>query len=322
MRQATLWRYAIPMETGVVLREARLHQREGLLVELRVGDRHGWGEIAPLPGFSREDLCSARQDARDWLSLWCKGGTPNDSGLPSVAFGLSCALAELEQTLPQAGSWHSAALCTGDPDELFERLQALPQPVAKMKVGQYEAARDGMLAGLLLEALPDLRLRLDANRRWTPEKALQFARYIAPTLRSRIDFIEEPCQCPDDSRQFADETGITIAWDESLREEPFCLQAQPGVAAIVIKPTLTGSLTRIKQQIEAARQYGVRTIISSALESSLGLTQLARLAHWLTADEVPGLDTLNLMQYQLLRAWPGSPLPLKDKEWLTREWQS
>jgi hypothetical protein len=72
--------------------------------------------------------------------------------------------------------YRAAPLCTGDPDELFALLSAMPgEKVAKIKVGLYEAVRDGMVANLLLEAIPDLHLRLDANRAWTPLKAQQFA---------------------------------------------------------------------------------------------------------------------------------------------------
>ncbi len=56
-------------------------------------------------------------------------------------------------------------LCAGDPDELFATLAALPgEKVAKVKVGLYEAVRDGMVVNLLLESIADLHLRLDANR--------------------------------------------------------------------------------------------------------------------------------------------------------------
>jgi O-succinylbenzoate synthase len=50
-------------------------------------------------------------------------------------------------------------------------------------------------------------------------------------------------------------------------------------------------------------------VISSSIESSLGLTQLARIAAWLTPGTLPGLDTLNLMQAQLIRRWPDNELP-------------
>lgn len=60
--------------------------------------------------------------------------------------------------------------------------------MAKVKVGLYEPIRDGMLVNLFLESIPDLQLRLDANRSWTLEKALKFAQYVMPEFRSRIAF--------------------------------------------------------------------------------------------------------------------------------------
>lgn len=104
-------------------------------------------------------------------------------------------MAELEQRLPTQADFRKAPLCTGDPDELFETLNALPgEKVAKVKVGLYEAVRDGMIVNVLLEALPDLRLRLDANRSWSRAKADGFARYVNPAWRDRIAFLEEPAR--------------------------------------------------------------------------------------------------------------------------------
>lgn len=51
-------------------------------------------------------------------------------------------------------------------------------------------------------------------------------------------------------------------------------------------------------------------MIGSSLESSFGLTQLARIANWLTPEIVPGLDTLSLLQTQLVRPWFESSLPV------------
>ena len=64
----------------------------------------------------------------------------------------------------------------------------------------------------------------------------------------------------------------------------------------------------------SAHEAGLTAVISSSIESSLGLTQLARIAAWLTPDTIPGLDTLNLMQTQLIRPWPGSALPCAGVE--------
>ena len=315
MRVSQVYRWQIPMDAGVVLRERRLKTRVGLFVHLRQGEREGWGEISPLPGFSLESLDDAQAALLAWARAWREGANPALPDLPSAAFGISCALAELDGSLPQEANYRAAPLCTGDPDELFALLSAMPgEKVAKIKVGLYEAVRDGMVANLLLEAIPDLRLRLDANRAWTPLKAQQFAKYVNPAYRNRIAFLEEPCKTRDDSRAFARETGIAIAWDESLREADFEFVAEPGVSAVVIKPTLTGSLDKVRKQVSAAHALGLTAVISSSIESSLGLTQLGRIAAWLTPQTIPGLDTLSLMQTQLIRQWPDSILPCPGVE--------
>ncbi|AJQ99855.1 O-succinylbenzoate synthase [Enterobacteriaceae bacterium bta3-1] len=323
MRQVTLYRYSLPMDAGVILRNQRLKTRDGLIVCLRDGEHEGWGEIAPLPEFSHETLEQAQEAALTDLQQWLAGHSLSENALPSVAFGLSCALAELSGELPTQADYRKAPLCSGDPDELFAVLQAIPgEKVAKVKVGLYEAVRDGMVVNVLLEALPDLKLRLDANRSWTRAKADGFAKYVNPEWRNRIAFLEEPCKTRDESRDFARTTGIAIAWDESVREPDFRVEAEEGVAAIVIKPTLTGSLQRCQQLITEAHRVGLEAAISSSIESSLGLTQLARVAAWLTPDTVPGLDTLDLMQAQLIRPWPENNLPLQDVASLDVVWRS
>ncbi|HFG4449998.1 TPA: o-succinylbenzoate synthase, partial [Escherichia coli] len=54
MRSAQVYRWQIPLDAGVVLRDRRLKTRDGLYVCLCEGEREGWGEISPLPGFSQE----------------------------------------------------------------------------------------------------------------------------------------------------------------------------------------------------------------------------------------------------------------------------
>ncbi|HEM6628897.1 TPA: o-succinylbenzoate synthase [Citrobacter farmeri] len=318
MRSAQVYRWQIPMDAGVVLRDRRLKTRDGLYVRLYDGERQGWGEISPLPGFSQETWEEAQTALLAWVDGWLQGEDALPT-MPSVAFGVSCARAELEGALPEEADYRAAPLCTGDPDDLVLQLADMPgEKVAKVKVGLYEAVRDGMVVNLLLEAIPELQLRLDANRAWTPLKAQQFAKYVNPDYRNRIAFLEEPCKTRDDSRAFSRETGIAIAWDESLREADFAFEAEEGVRAVVIKPTLTGSLEKVREQVLAAHALGLTAVISSSIESSLGLTQLARIAAWLTPDTIPGLDTLSLMQAQQIRRWPGSTLPLINDDALER----
>ena len=83
-----------------------------------------------------------------------------------------------------------------------------------------------------------------------------------------------------------------------------------------------GSISRCQQLVQQAHQAGLVAVSSSSIESSLGLTQLARLADWLTPDTVPGLDTLSLMQAQLIGPWPESTLPMVTTEQLDVLWHS
>ena len=78
---------------------------------------------------------------------------------------------------------------------------------------------------------------------------------------------------------------------------------------MVIKPTLTGSLQKWRQQVAQAHALGLTAVISSPIESSLGLTQLARIAAWLTPDTIPVWTRWSLMRAQLVRPWPESELP-------------
>ncbi|MCE0494674.1 o-succinylbenzoate synthase [Vibrio salinus] len=329
MRSAKLYRYRLPMDSGVILREEKLFEREGFIVELHEDGKVGRGEVAPLPGFSLESVQEAGIQIQEQLAVWARGGDVVDFDrlYPSVAFGLSAAQYELQGLLPQEGNYFSAPLCSGDPDGLVEKLQQLPgKKVAKIKVGLYEVVRDGLTISFFLESIPGLSLRLDANRAWNLEKAKKFASKIPPTLRQRIAYIEEPCQSPSDSITFAIDTGIAVGWDEtlqqSLRDSDFRLEDLTGVKAIIIKPTVIGSVQRCQYLVEKAKKLGIQPVISSALESSLGLCQLARLSRWLLPDEVPGLDTLNLFKQQLEVSWPDSELPVASLDDQELIWQS
>ena len=92
------------------------------------------------------------------------------------------------------------------------------------------------------------------------------------------------------------------------------MEKEPHLAAIVIKPTLVGSIERCAELIAQAHALGIKAVISSSIESSFGLTQLARMAQQYTPNVTPGLDTLDLMDYQVVRTWPGSALPVVGLE--------
>jgi O-succinylbenzoate synthase len=112
-----------------------------------------------------------------------------------------------------------------------------------------------MVVNLLLEAIPDLQLRLDANRAWTPLKAQQFAKYVNPQYRDRIAFLEEPCKTRDDSRAFARKRASLSPGMKACARRIFVF-GEPGVRAVVIKPTLTGSLRKCGSRSPRRMRWG------------------------------------------------------------------
>lgn len=120
MRSAQVYRWQIPMDAGVVLRDRRLKTRDGLYVCLREGEREGWGR-SPHCRASVRKLGRCAKCAACWVNNWLAGDCELPQ-MPSVAFGVSCALAELADTLPQAANYRAAPLCNGDPDDLILKL--------------------------------------------------------------------------------------------------------------------------------------------------------------------------------------------------------
>ncbi len=150
------------------------------------------GRNFSLPGFSVETLEEAQMALLAWAQARATARAAA-SHAASVAFGISCAQAELSGGLPQPRIIARAAL-PGDPDELFARLAAMPgEKVAKVKVGLWEAVRDGMVVNLLLEAIPDLQLRLDANRAGRRSKRNSSPNTLIRRTASALLF-EEPCK--------------------------------------------------------------------------------------------------------------------------------
>jgi len=178
----TLYHYALPCQTGVVLRKQTLTMREGLIIQLKQQDKIGLGEIAPLPGFSQESLKEAQAAAIQWAlkphSLW-------DRLPPSVAFGISCAFAELHGELGSESNFQSAILCDGNFATFSEKIAQQSQPLGKIKVG-FNHKQEGELANQLFKQFPHLTLRLDANRAWNLAQAVEFADFLAKKHRHLV----------------------------------------------------------------------------------------------------------------------------------------
>jgi o-succinylbenzoate synthase len=333
-----LFRFSLPLRGPLVLGGATLHRREGLLLRLSGDDgAEGWGESAPLPGFSEESLHQAiaqmrllvgsligREVTDDWTDRDGAFGRELEriAPAPSVRFGLELAVwnmcaASSGNSLPGllAGQPRVPVngLLSGSRDEVMEEAQRMKNAgyeAVKLKVGARAIAEDGRLVRELAGQVGStISLRLDANRAWGYEQAAEFLR-AAP----RFEYLEEPLADPARLPQLVREFGAPVALDESLvGMEPEVLEEHRYAWAVVLKPTLLGGISNTLRMAERALRLGMTPVVSSAYESGIGTAALVAMAASIGDHPVPaGLDTYRALADDVLDTPLGLPAPSVD----------
>lgn len=259
----------LPLAGGQVLRV-----REGVL--LRDEASGGWGDVAPLPGFSEETLGEV-------CAVLAGEGVEGARRFASVRFGLACAgvrAGERVEGVKVNFLWVPGMEGLG---EVMGRLAGVDRPCVKVKVGadpDVEGLR-GLIAGV-----PGVRLRLDPNRRWSVETA---CRVLEALPEGAVEYVEEPFGAAEDYGRLWARVPARIGLDESLREEAGVeLAGRKEVVALVLKPTLMGDAGDWGGWVEMAAACGKALVWSSCFECGVGLWHLARLAR---GGAVSGLDT-------------------------------
>ena len=323
-----LYQYQLPLDKCLPVGKQRIDSRKGVILSLEVLDEAMTPhiervEIAPLSGldiegnpiqdFSQETLEQIIDELA--ITLLQLIGKPVDllleqsekSQYPSLAFGLSLLHAKINGQLTghhiSLQHMKSVPLIYRAQDEalsvLHERVRSLASEVhsIKVKVAQTSLEEEIKLIHEILAIRPDLKLKLDANRGLTLEQAIEFAACLP---LHAIEYIEEPCINPQDNPAFYQAIEMPWALDESLNDPNYQFEMQDGLTALVVKPMLIGSLEKLQRLQSEAEHAGVRFILSSSLESSLGIEALAKLSQSMTPDEIPGLDTLGAFSADIL----------------------
>ena len=335
-----LYRYRLPLRGPLTLKGVTLRRREGLLLRLSGDDgSEGWGETAPLPGFSEESLDQSAAQlrrvagaliGREVGKVWAdRDGAfarqPERLGpAPSVRFGLELAVWNLyavhsgldpsglvspspKTTVPVSG------LLSGQPEMVLEgsrRMRDAGYRSVKLKVGTRTVAEDLRLVRSIGEELGDgICLRLDANRAWSYEEAAEFVR---GTLR--FEYLEEPLTEPARMPDLVREFGVPLALDESLMGmEPGELDGHRYARAVVLKPTLLGGISRTLRMAGRALHLGMTPVLSSAYESGVGTAALVALAARVGERPIPaGLDTYRALAEDVLDTPLALPAPNVD----------
>ncbi|MGI8909162.1 MAG: o-succinylbenzoate synthase [Rubrobacteraceae bacterium] len=317
-----LYRYNLPFTKPLTLKGMTLRSREGLLLRLTGDDNsEGWGEAAPLPGFSYETLDEATDqllevsEAMSGTGRSPSGNTPailRPTIAPSARFAVELAVWDLrsarrgvsmpELLHPGAGNLlQISGLLSGAREKVIEeaaRMRDAGYMAVKLKVGGRTIEDDARLVRKLSVLLGNgVSLRLDANRAWSFEEAEEFAR---STTDLRYEYIEEPLADVALLPRFVSETGAPVALDESLAGmEAEDLEDHRHVSAVVLKPTLLGGISRTLRMAEEAHRIGMTPVISSAYESGIGTRGLISLSA--AIGEAPaGLDTYRRLAADIL----------------------
>jgi O-succinylbenzoate synthase len=258
-----------------------LARRQGMVWETPAG----WVEWSPFWDYGPAEAAqwlraAAETAARGWPAP-LRATVPVNSIIPAVDPATAFRLAE------EAG-------CQTAKVKVAEQGQTLADDLARV-----EAVRAALG--------PDGRVRVDANGAWTPDEA---ERALAELARFDLEYAEQPCATvPElaELRRRVARRGVLIAADESIRRsgDPERVAAEGAADIAILQVQPLGGVWRC---LELADRLGLPVVVSSAVESSVGLAAGVALAAAL--PDLPyacGLGTARLLAADL-----GPPLTADD----------
>jgi O-succinylbenzoate synthase len=148
---------------------------------------------------------------------------------------------------------------------------------------------------------PGGRIRIDANGSWDVGQARAALAALAP---SSLEYAEQPCASLGELQALraaltADGVHVRVAADESIRkaDDPFAVAATGSVDVAVVKVAPLGGVRRMLAVAEVlAKRHGVEVVVSSALDTSVGIAAgLAAAAALPTEPPACGLATAGLL---------------------------
>ncbi len=268
------------------LRPYNTPQRSGILVQVLEGGP--WGEVAPLPGWSKETLEEARAELEKYKWVTQLKDLRELELLPSVRFGLESALLPL---LPP-GTVPLSALFMGTPQEILaqaKKREAEGYYSAKLKVGtlSFEGAHE-----VISQLASRFSLRIDVNRAWNTEDSLEF---FSKYPKDLFDYVEEPFKNPKDLSRFTHPLAVDESFPSDLSLND--LERLEPLKALIYKPTMQGGLKGALPLQAWCQRRGIQLVLSSSFESAVGLDHIAALARRLSPDPSPvGIGTRHFFQ--------------------------
>ena len=279
------------------------------LVRLSDGEREGVGECAPLPDLS----CDAMEDEayRTILNKVCEEfcqwqELDNDSWrqYPSMLFGLETAwlnmtngdrLFDTAFSRGEVGIPINGLVWMGSYEEMLKRMEEKLEKgfrCVKLKIGAIDFDQELDLIKRIRERFShhEVELRLDANGAFKYEEALYKLELLS---QYAIHSIEQPIR-QGQWAYMADlcrESPLPIALDEELIgvNDPEMKRHMLNIIKpryIILKPSLHGGMLGCREWIKTAKEMGIGSWITSALESNIGLNAIAQFASDVYGDHI------------------------------------
>lgn len=316
MSRAALIPYRLPLKRPWVAAATTLTERRGALLRMTDADGlEGWGDCAPLPsGGNAEAVLAA-------LEAYCRRPASAEFHAlpPEARWAVETAQADLAAQRAGLPLWRhlggmrgevavNAALGPLDDGCAARAVSALEQgyAIGKIKVGleaiDAELAR---LAALVAITQGRLRLRLDANRAWNDADA---QRILTASAALPIDGIEEPlaASTPEKLARLQAALPFPIAIDESLPQlgADTLIEART-VHRFVLKPARLGGIAATQAVAARAQAAGIEVVLTSVVDSAVGVAAAAHLAAALSPDLAHGLATSEWLAQDV-----ATPLPI------------
>jgi o-succinylbenzoate synthase len=259
-----LYVYSVPMRT----RFRGIDVREGVLLE---GDA-GWGEFCPFLEY--DDRVAAA-----WLATAIEASATGWPAPVRDVVPVNC-------TVPAVGPERAREIaatsgCTTAKVKVADHPNSLGDDVERLA-----AVRDGLG--------PDGFVRCDANGLWQVDEAVTAIREL-DRAAGGLQYVEQPCRTIEELAAVRKRVDVPIAADESIRqaEDPLRVAVAEAADIAVLKCAPLGGVRRALEVAEAA---GLPCVVSSALETSVGLAAELALAGALPQlDYACGLGTIDLL---------------------------
>lgn len=262
-----------PVRIPMRHRFRRIDHREAVLIK----GPTGWGEFSPFPDYPP-------QVTTRWLAaaLEAACSTLPDPGRPMVPINV---------TVPAVS-----------PEVAVGLVLESGAGTAKVKVGEpgQTPAEDEERLAAVREAMgPSGKIRIDVNATWDLDTATE---RISALSRFDLEYVEQPVATLEEMVELKKRIDVPLAADELVRLRPDPLEvAEMGAAdVLVVKAQPLGGVTRT---LDLAARAGIPVVVSSALETSIGIYSGLLVASLLPSlPYACGLGTVALIEGDPTRA--------------------